>query len=618
MMARTRISLLRRFLDRVRPLKESAPSHHPNLHGLPWIAYPISETEDGPRWCRLSDATPIELFFDLFFVANLSTFTATHQINNLSVLRSYIGFLSVIWFTWLQVTFFDVRFARDCVFERLCKAFQLAVMVGFASAGSRFSTTVKEENLWAFRSLTLILSASRALLALQYTAAVILLRLRVKSAARGITYTACVFWSTSIFYTLMYFGFSRSMSVRSRLWSVWLVLFGLELFMVAGFSLLYPDLGFQKTHLNTRMALLTLIIIGEGVIAVTRIENKTVRPGGWTKWSFVHILGVTSNVYLIWQAYFDISPRRRLRPWRQQVWVQLHFPFHVALILLLEGSQILALTLDVTLKLKYLSETLLFVCEEPRPSTVKAVSLIRSTIDDMEIPFSRGATQELTAISTLLESLTSRPLCPSRETYDYEHTTDLFNYLTGNVTAALFSSMELLPSKSIDMGRVTNQKLLEMYVKLLDFVYIYYFVVASLCLGLFAAFQMLVRRQGTPVYRMISTAVRLLFAALLGGLVSLATYFPLAYSFMTSPIILYAFGIMLLWGRLPPRKKFSVLEADWLQCFYLTDSWTIFSLGIMHLTDGIREALTSLRDRPRRRRRGRRPTATSPSKAHFK
>ena len=76
-------------------------------------------------------------------------------------------------------------------------------MVGFASAGSRFSTTVKEENLWAFRSLTLILSASRALLALQYTAAVILLRLRVKSAARGITYTACGFWSTSIFYTLV-------------------------------------------------------------------------------------------------------------------------------------------------------------------------------------------------------------------------------------------------------------------------------------------------------------------------------------------------------------------------------------------------------------------------------
>ena len=57
-----------------------------------------------------------------------------------------------------------------------------------------------------------------------------------------------------------------------------------------------PGLGLQDTHLNVRMGLLTLIIIGEGVITVTRIVNKTVRPGGWTKWSFVHILGVTSNV----------------------------------------------------------------------------------------------------------------------------------------------------------------------------------------------------------------------------------------------------------------------------------------------------------------------------------
>ena len=63
-----------------------------------------------------------------------------------------------------------------------------------------------------------------------------------------------------------------------------------------GTSSATPGIGLQDTHLNTRMGLLTLIIIGEGVIAVTRIVNKTVGPGGWTKWSFVHILGVTTNV----------------------------------------------------------------------------------------------------------------------------------------------------------------------------------------------------------------------------------------------------------------------------------------------------------------------------------
>lgn len=51
--------------------------------GLSLIASPIDEKDgESPHFCRHSDATPIELFFDLFFVANLSSFTATHEINN--------------------------------------------------------------------------------------------------------------------------------------------------------------------------------------------------------------------------------------------------------------------------------------------------------------------------------------------------------------------------------------------------------------------------------------------------------------------------------------------------------------------------------------------------------
>lgn len=94
----------------------------------------------------------------------------------------------------------------------------------------------------------------------------------------------------------MFFAFSRAHQVPSRIWIVWFVLFGVEMWTVMGISCGFPEIGFQDTYLNIRMGLLTLIIIGEGVIAVTRIVNKTVRLGGWTKWSFVHILGVTTNV----------------------------------------------------------------------------------------------------------------------------------------------------------------------------------------------------------------------------------------------------------------------------------------------------------------------------------
>lgn len=362
----------------------------------------------------------------------------------------------------------------------------------------------------------------------------------------------------------MYFAFNPANELRGRIWTVWFVIFGIELCTVMSVSCLFPDIGFQNTHLNVRMGLLTLIIIGEGVISITRIVNKTVRPGGWTKWSFVHILGVTTNVvspvapslgarshqtqYLLWQVYFDLSPRCRLGRLAQQIWAQLHFPFHVALILLLEGSQILALTLDVTIKLRYLKETLAFVCEEPRPSADRGVNLIRTTISDMEIPFSRGATQEWASISSILEDLAEQPLCPDPGTSSWIYTEDLFSDLVGNVTAALFSSMDITPSKKVNIGLLDSQQMLQMYMKVLGFVYVYFFTVASVVMGLFTAFLVFSQRHKRPLHRFISMAMRILLAISLASLVFFASHFPLAYSFMTSPFILYAFTLTLLTG----------------------------------------------------------------------
>ena len=41
---------------------------------------------------RHEDSTTIELFYDLFVVANLATFSNIHEINNVKTLTSYIGF----------------------------------------------------------------------------------------------------------------------------------------------------------------------------------------------------------------------------------------------------------------------------------------------------------------------------------------------------------------------------------------------------------------------------------------------------------------------------------------------------------------------------------------------
>lgn len=89
---------------------------------------------------------------------------------------------------------------------------------------------------------------------------------------------------------------SHTAQAGSYVWTVWWFLFALETIFVMGVSSQTPGIGFEDTHLNVRMGLLTLIIIGEGVISITRIINSTVGGGGWTRWSSIHILGVTTTV----------------------------------------------------------------------------------------------------------------------------------------------------------------------------------------------------------------------------------------------------------------------------------------------------------------------------------
>lgn len=232
---------------------------------------------------------------------------------------------------------------------------------------------------------------------------------------------------------------------------------------------------------------------------------------------------------------------------RQQIWTQLHFPLHVALILLAEASQIIALTLDVTIKLRNLEDTIVFACEEPRPDPEFAVRLLNNTITDMEINYSRAHTQERT-IRHILDSLqASRSLCDSDDSAGIMPT-QLFSNLTGNVTTALFSSMKLTPP-AIDVGHVNNRVLIREYVKFFQFVYLYYFAVASITMFLFAAFVLLTLRHPRPLFRAIAVGTRFLLGIFLLSLTAFVKNPPLTYNFMTNPIILFTFPLTLVVGK---------------------------------------------------------------------
>jgi hypothetical protein len=95
--------------------------------------------EEDPRLAKNTAATNLELFYDLFLTANLTVFTNIHEVKDHETLKQYVGFFCILWFTWYQVGLYDVRFQMDSVFERIAKAVQFIVMMGFAIVGPKFN-----------------------------------------------------------------------------------------------------------------------------------------------------------------------------------------------------------------------------------------------------------------------------------------------------------------------------------------------------------------------------------------------------------------------------------------------------------------------------------------------
>jgi hypothetical protein len=134
-----------------------------------------------------------------------------------------------------------------------------------------------------------------------------------------------------------------------------------ESVMTVGISCIWRMLSFKKTHLMERMSLLTIIVIGEGAIGVTktvgRIMGKEIDiEGCFTIMCIIVILvSTTSHIHqfdlglhtsaqvFIWALYFDNFPHGHYGTIRQQIWSLLHFPFQLAIVGVVEGSQQVAM-----------------------------------------------------------------------------------------------------------------------------------------------------------------------------------------------------------------------------------------------------------------------------------
>lgn len=264
-------------------------------------------------------------------------------------LRSYIGFFVILWGTWFQVAKYDVRFGNDSAFERLCKALQFGVMVGFAVTGPNFlavwdpDTPEGQQNLRVYQTLTLILMASRLILAAQYLAVYYWLKEYSKARLPLIVHIATAIGSAMIFLGL-FWSFNPSTPGNNGNGIIaWYVTLALEAVIILFVSGRVRFMSFRHTPMVERLGLLTLIILGEGVIGLTQAVDKVSRTLQFTPDIIGQIIAAVGIIYAMWMLYYDQTEKRRVGRLRQELWTVLHFPLHICILLVVQGQATLTI-----------------------------------------------------------------------------------------------------------------------------------------------------------------------------------------------------------------------------------------------------------------------------------
>ncbi|TQW00849.1 Low temperature requirement A [Cordyceps javanica] len=283
--------------DRLRRASEAQPHRESPKDALLWANSDDQVGYDGyPPFKRYEEPTLLEIFYDLFFAANYNVFAQSQEVTNHQRFKSYVGYFSLLWGTWLVVTLYDVRYVTDSIFERVARAVQLGVLIGFTIVAPNFNPEDQDQSTM----MTLCIN--------------------VLSAA-------------------VYFGITfRFQNKQSRVYITWYILTAAEAVVSIVISNFWKTLSFTRTHLMKRLSLITVMILGESIQTVAQnIATIVQTPAAWNPYTIGMITSATATIYCVFLVYFDWMRHLQLPPLRQQIWTALHYPFHLSLVLFMRG-----------------------------------------------------------------------------------------------------------------------------------------------------------------------------------------------------------------------------------------------------------------------------------------
>jgi low temperature requirement protein LtrA len=197
-------------------------------------------------------ATWLELFFDLVFVAAVSQLAnALSAEPTTSRFFEFLGLFVPVWWAWMGFTFYANRFDTDDLPYRLL---MLCAMFGVAA----LATTIPSVFRGATEGFAIAYIAVRLVLVTLYARAS-----RHVPEARALVRTFLRFFVVAIFVWVASLAFDAPWA-----YVLWGIALAIELAAPIRAWRFLPDAPVDPRHLPERFGLLTLIVLGESVLAV--------------------------------------------------------------------------------------------------------------------------------------------------------------------------------------------------------------------------------------------------------------------------------------------------------------------------------------------------------------
>ncbi|MCJ1388912.1 hypothetical protein MMC18_001763 [Xylographa bjoerkii] len=186
----------------------------------------------------------------------------------------------------------------------------------------------------ALKSMALIFMAMRLIIACQYLVVTYWFR-RYSKARRVLLIHVGVSFSTAMLFLGLSFAInSNNLRTVAAVWYPIILFETLMCFVIAS---RVEFMNFRKTSIVERLGLLTLIILGEGVIGICDSISRVGIDHSFSSDVIGMIICAIVIIYFIWMLYYDQTETEHVGTLCQHIWMICHFPFHVAALLTVEG-----------------------------------------------------------------------------------------------------------------------------------------------------------------------------------------------------------------------------------------------------------------------------------------